>query len=346
MLQKMKKHLICLGLCGFFTLAFGQDFKIALNIKSLEASIAKLDTADYRKDKKRLAEIITFSKKDSISLESLKIQLADIDSLQAIKASPTLSRLKDSLAMGLTDQVKIVFKSENTKYDTLNTEKETVEKRFWGALIAAITMFISLIVSVIFLFKNKKSNGNKEIKIPEDLKNTEGGVTGVSNTYTPTGRSSWDFAKKNKSDAENAVEKDKNNDNPIIDNSKSDNTGVKTPNEQLPITNPVFEGQPEIFYMSIPSGERYFIAGNQFKSFQKGRTSYKFSVLDNRAEFEFCSEAASNAIDQAHLHIIPVCEPTNIKPDRVTSIETIEKGTAHLEADRWIVDTKAKIKYI
>ncbi len=116
-------------------------------------------------------------------------------------------------------------------------------------------------------------------------------------------------------------------------------------------TSPVDVTPPiEKAYLSLPMNEMIFNNASKSPVPMIGQSFYEF-YIDNdgqTATFKFWDniEAVKHAIDKPHSHIEPACEPVNARDSYATRIFTEKDGFAVLEDNKWIVKTKAKIKYL
>jgi hypothetical protein len=105
----------------------------------------------------------------------------------------------------------------------------------------------------------------------------------------------------------------------------------------------------EVFYMATPDQNNFDISSlsNTFKPTQ---SLYEFKV-DNydksKASFTFYSDEIGirDAVNYPHTYLDPVCESQNALNQNAKSINTIKPGIAEKRNDKWVVTTKAKIKY-
>ena len=102
----------------------------------------------------------------------------------------------------------------------------------------------------------------------------------------------------------------------------------------------------EVFYMMKPVDD-YFPNSN--KSYQKNDTVYRFTVNSNKTEalFEIHTGGApvNDIAKRNEAYIKPACEEENMPGSPVNNIITKRKGVASLEGDKWIIKSKAIIRY-
>lgn len=115
----------------------------------------------------------------------------------------------------------------------------------------------------------------------------------------------------------------------------------------FPPSPPLFPAtNPDVFYMSKPTGNYFYSTA---KSNTKENTLYKFTVKGNKSEadFEIHTGGApiSEIMSNAESYIKPACEVVGNAPIKVLNILTDQPGKAILEGDKWLITTKAKIRY-
>jgi hypothetical protein len=101
-----------------------------------------------------------------------------------------------------------------------------------------------------------------------------------------------------------------------------------------------------VFYMMKPV-DNYF--PNSSKSFNKSNTVYKFTVSKNQTEAQYeihVDQTTANDIAKRNeQYLKPACIEENMPNNEVKNIITLHKGLVSLEGDKWIIKTKAIIKY-
>ena len=104
--------------------------------------------------------------------------------------------------------------------------------------------------------------------------------------------------------------------------------------------------QAETFYMVSPANNYFLLSA---KSTTRENTVYKFTTKENpqEASFEVHTTGASinDILSMLDNYIKPACEEENIPNFPVRNIITKHPGIAKLEGDKWIIQTKAVIRY-
>ena len=102
----------------------------------------------------------------------------------------------------------------------------------------------------------------------------------------------------------------------------------------------------EVFYMAGPVGNYFPL---EAKSLTKENTVYKFTVQGNNREALYEIHTLGAPINEilsiAESYIKPACDEENLPGAGVKSIINKQQGIAILEGDRWIIKTKAIIRY-
>ena len=105
-------------------------------------------------------------------------------------------------------------------------------------------------------------------------------------------------------------------------------------------------GQDNVFYMTFPVNN-YFL--EKSKSQSRENTFYTFSIQSNQKEASFVVHASGTMvkelINMSESYIKPACEETNMPTSNTRNIITTRPGIALLEGDKWIIKTKAAIRY-
>jgi len=106
----------------------------------------------------------------------------------------------------------------------------------------------------------------------------------------------------------------------------------------------------DVFYMATPNGEKSFDISAKTEVFKATQSLYKFTINNSnrdQATFAFQSDDTGirDSVNSPHIYIEPVCDPQNALNQNAKRIITLRPGTAEKRNDKWIVLTKAQIKY-
>jgi hypothetical protein len=117
-----------------------------------------------------------------------------------------------------------------------------------------------------------------------------------------------------------------------------------------------FPEVPQYSKNPIPTNETFYMAGpvnnyfpNTAKSNTKENTVYKFTVKPNNQEANYeihtLGAPINEILSMAESYIKTACDEENIPSGNVSNIITKKQGSAILEGDKWIIKTKAIIRY-
>jgi len=99
------------------------------------------------------------------------------------------------------------------------------------------------------------------------------------------------------------------------------------------------------FYLSNPIKEGIFDANSEHLIMRAGESMYEaIEIGINKFEFVICNSSINRALSNSVRYIKPVCEELN-EQGNASRIITVTPGIIELQNDKWIVITKAKIRY-
>lgn len=104
------------------------------------------------------------------------------------------------------------------------------------------------------------------------------------------------------------------------------------------------------FFMTIPDANGHFDETQATENFKRPISVYQFKVISkdgNQAEFVIYQDIATmiRALDNFEEYLKPACRSNSILHKNATKINTVEKGLAIKEGNRWRVIQKAVISY-
>ena len=378
----MKKYLILGFLWSAFAL-FGQK-PIAIAFKDIGAKLndsTLLNGTDNPECKalmattKPLWDKLKKAYKTQDSIQDLNVVLSNLNAITSLvnasatkclfkdsltKYQDTLSKLYNQAYMNALDDtivkpyiVDLKKQKSDAELANIGLKNNIQEKDKWiTTLYYAIggLVLVSLLALLIPLFL-RKSKGKSE-KTTKNTSNTEGFLDVKtmnekfyaaplgSNKEQATSPSDKEEQQKAKEEAAAALKKKE-------EEERTKEVALKKAEEEKAKAAAEAAKTIPAFYLSIPSGDGFFSNDNRIPSYRNGNTFYRFYLLsDTEAEFEFCSEATTFAIDQPETHIFRACDQLNTRPDKAKGIATETRGTARLEGDKWVITEKAKIKYL
>lgn len=104
----------------------------------------------------------------------------------------------------------------------------------------------------------------------------------------------------------------------------------------------------EILYAPAPDKDGSFKVSVVVASENQNSSFYKFTLVsNNKAEFELITSerALMDALGSYQLILQPVCKFLNTVNQNAKRIRTVKEGIVVKENDKWILDTKAEIRY-
>ena len=120
---------------------------------------------------------------------------------------------------------------------------------------------------------------------------------------------------------------------------------LQTPKLEIKETKTTLE--PKKFYLSNPLGEGILDNDSKHTTMRAGESIFEaIEIGTNRAEFNVCNNNSSmnRALSNSVRYIKPVCEELN-EQGNAPRIHTVAPGVIELQGNKWIVITKAKIRY-
>ena len=228
---------------------------------------------------------------------------------------------------------------ENTKNNEQNMASHEQAEFFsmnglnlWNLISLLISISTLFIVSLTRNNRKKSTNAQEAPKVPEKIHS----ITHVNPmsaveferylTNSPIISNISEYIHLQKINPERPQAEEKKELQPIADNSFNTN----------------------VFYLVKPINETYFSKTNM--KYAKSGMVYKFTIKNdnqNEATFEVISDGEDpNDIATRNQDTIkPACDEENIPGRIVRKIITLKLGHVSLEGDKWIIKTKALIKY-
>lgn len=108
------------------------------------------------------------------------------------------------------------------------------------------------------------------------------------------------------------------------------------------------EPKTEILFLSTPNSDGSFNESSASNIYKEGASMYKFMKIGNsNAQFQIDEKETSIrlALQYPDKNIDPVCDADNAFNPRANKISTIKMGEAQLLNGKWIVNSKAIIRY-
>jgi hypothetical protein len=327
-----------------------QTLKEKRNIKDT----LKFFTDEVFNNDKQYSKIYAFAvKRKGTRIENLKLKIEIFINKETSKKGESLISDQPITELGDPENVSI----NNQDFDATvdedvrnNTTPPPASTFFSFNFWAFFSIVLILILITLFIISTKQKS---KLKIDYD-NNIE--KFKRQNQSEPSNRLSMlsdkynNLERKNK-DLENKI-KDLNAElHNLEQRNLRENTSTNTVSETN--TEIVLEVPPkpiqEEFYMATPD-QNTFDLSSLSNTFKPTQSLYKFTV-DNqdksKASFIFHSDeiGIKDAVNYPHRYLEPVCEPQNALNQNARNINTIKPGIAEKRNDKWVVTTKAKIKY-
>jgi len=108
------------------------------------------------------------------------------------------------------------------------------------------------------------------------------------------------------------------------------------------------ESKTEILFLSTPNSDGSFNESSASNTYKDGASIYRLMKTGNsNANFQIDEKETSIklALQYPDKNIDPVCDPENAFNPRANRISTIKMGEAELQNGKWIINSKAVIRY-
>jgi TolA-binding protein len=108
------------------------------------------------------------------------------------------------------------------------------------------------------------------------------------------------------------------------------------------------ESKTDIIFLSTPNSDGSFNESSSTNTYRDGASIYKFIVTGNgTAKFQIDEKETSIklALQYPDKNIDPVCDAENAFNPKANRIATIHMGEAELQNGKWIINSKAVIRY-
>lgn len=246
-----------------------------------------------------------------------------------------------------TDPIEISKTNDEDENIVRKEEADAQRSGFFDGFNGWILIsYILLLVFFFYLFRLVMSALDRVEKRKREIENLRESIEFLGGKSGSSGFTASDIDRKIKSsdkiaDLENEIRalKDKLNQMNSGLSSTNENTIQSRPVEIAPANN-------DVFYMSSPNNN-YF--PNTAKSSSKDNTVYIFYLTPskNEAHYEVHTTGAS-AVEIAKRrenYIKPACDEENMPTLSTKSIITKKRGLAKLDGDKWVILSKAVVRY-
>lgn len=275
-----------------------------------------------------------------------------------------LSSKRDNLTLAVTDYFKNNVNVVETK-DTIETSQTEVISNGRGEEVVTnnqetfpqssgfftgfngwiLISYLMLVFVLVYLLRFAASVNNRIENRKHEIKNLRETIDFTNGKSGTTGFSASDIERKIKSsdkiaDLENEIRSLKDKLSQMNTDSLSTNINMQSRSvESAPANN-------DVFYMSSPNNN-YF--PNTAKSSSKDNTVYIFYLTPskNEAHYEVHTTGASalEIAKRRENYIKPACDEENMPTLSTKSIITKKRGLAKLDGDKWVILSKAVVRY-
>lgn len=264
----------------------------------------------------------------------------------------------------LVEDVTRIFKNatvnlsvnKDTVYIVYNAQPSVIPDKFSFFWV----LVLLLIGALFFYIRYVKKNIHEEISRLIRHKSSGGGdpknIGNNKDVYADNNKPVYTPIPVNKEDLEKMIIASK-----FFQDMSKEVEGIQASLEQMNMSRSnknIFEisTQPENSYEKKAAAETFYMGGpvnnyfpNSAKSYNKENTLYKFIVKVNMQEAAFSIHTGGAPVNEINKrngsYIKPACiEENDCKAD-TRNIITKQDGVAVLEGDRWVIKTKAVIRY-
>lgn len=307
-------------------------------------------TEDVFNNEKQYSKIYDFAKsrKEKNTFDPLKLKIEKFIQNKGTNETSTNSNsdqpnssLGNSENAGADNPEHEVFVDDIVKNNTTHPQSSAFFSfNFWTLFLT----FLFLIVIVLHIILSRKISA-----VEKNLENKFGKLK--NDNSRPLSLLPTDYSSKIKN-LENQIRdveyQLKNSTQKNNSNHTETNTITPKTNNEIELKVPPKPIQ-EVFYMATPN-QNNFDVGSLSTAFKPTQSLYEFTIDTNnksKASFIFHSDEVGirDAVNYPHTYIDPVCESQNALNQNARNINTIKPGIAEKRNDKWVVTTKAKIKY-
>jgi len=292
-------------------------------------------------NQKKYQKINAFAKKNATQLDSIKSRIRRFLTQEEIKqgANDASEQVKDStieeenaVPMPITSLI------EKTNPGHI-MEKSFFEENSIALILGVLLILLALyVISSIYNIKKRLETVDQRISNRVKIGEVPFGNQNSENRTNANLENNLRELSRKVSELENSIAKIPDTAS-SIEERHSINPPLMTMKEQV---------KNEVFYMSVPNEDGTFDVGGKTT---KESALYEFIVdaqNQSLAKFSFAArdtKIIQSVVDYSQSYINPVCDPQNALNQNAKKITTIRPGTAEKRNDKWIVLTKAQIKY-
>jgi len=310
-------------------------------------------TEEVFNDQKKYSKIYAFSERRKGSkIDDLKSKIKIFINKETSKKEENLNSDQPTTELGDSENAAIENQDSLSDVDTEirnNTIPPAVSTfyifNFWTYFSIGLSILSIVLVFILNKIKTKLNRYCQENHKLKSQKKEQPSYKQIifSDRERSTERIIKDLEEKNKI---LSAEIQKNKQEQFLNNTMKNS--FPEGNNEIELSVPPKPVQEE-FYMATPD-QNTFDLSSLSQTFKPTQTLYKFTVdayIKSKATFVFFSDeiGIKDAVNYPHRYLETVCDPQNALNQNAKSIITINPGIAEKRNDKWLVVTKAKIKY-
>lgn len=245
-----------------------------------------------------------------------------------------------------TSQTEDIPNGRGEEVVTNNQETFPQSSGFFTGFNAWILIsYLMLVFVLVYLLRFAASVNNRIENRKNEIKNLRETIDFTNGKSGTTGLSASDIERKIKNsdkiaELENEIRSLKDKVSQMNTDSLSTNKSTQSRSvESQPVNN-------DVFYMSSPNNN-YF--PNTAKSSSKDNTVYVFYLTPSKSEAHYevhtTGASALEIAKRRENYIKPACDEENMPTLSTKSIITKKRGLAKLDGDKWVILTKAVVRY-
>ena len=238
--------------------------------------------------------------------------------------------------------------SKESKENTSNATKneQTAESGWFSGFssqMIVISLLFSFIISlIVFLISRSELNKlNEQLdseidKLNREKNNPAKNDKGTNDEFTKLQKTLENVFDVKIAQLQSDLESLKNEIRELKNKTNSPSNGVR---------DKISFSESKKFYLSNPIKEGIFDANSEHLIMRAGESMYEaIEIGINKFEFVICNSSINRALSNSVRYIKPVCEELN-EQGNASIIITVTPGIIELQNDKWVVITKAKIRY-
>ena len=256
-----------------------------------------------------------------------------------IQVNTTSQNESESKLLAIDDRIRTIEKNQNSK-----EEKSGIFGGFSDYLV-----LLAIVLGILGLFLALRKRDNYEELMPrilnsdrlKDLIRTQSSPTRVSQ-HNQSMNSDLRAANDRIGDLDYQIK--------VLKEKVEELTKEKSKQHTNPIPQEIRQPEPktEILFLSTPNSDGSFNESSASNTYKDGASIYRLMKTGSaNAKFHIDEKETSIklALQYPDKNIDPVCDAENAFNPRANRISTIKMGEAELQNGKWIINSKAVIRY-